>query len=180
VFAVSRTIPAGAVGVWVDIEQPGLTAEALTVALVGDDGRRTLPLRTTLFGLAGVGEAAPGAVTTEFVAAAPVDAHIAVTFVDAAGLVLDAWDDHLTLEPAAEPGEEPGEDPGTGGEKETPDSGTPDLEGSSGAGGTATGDELPWTGASGLSLMAGGAFALITGGALLAWSARPRRQGVVA
>ncbi|MDR3361014.1 MAG: hypothetical protein LBO20_10335, partial [Bifidobacteriaceae bacterium] len=94
-FSVTRLAPSGTETVWVDVEAPGLAVDAVELTLVADGSPVAAALRPTVFGLTAVAAAHRGDVVVTQTSRQTVEPVLAVTFADANGLVLDAWNDQV-------------------------------------------------------------------------------------
>ena len=96
---VTRTLPAGSVKTWVDVEQPGLSPEDVIVEVTSSEVASTVTMSMTTFGVTGVVASGPGTLTVTVTAVSDVDAHFAVTTADSSGVIVDGWDEHVVLTP---------------------------------------------------------------------------------
>jgi hypothetical protein len=164
----------------VDIEQVGLTASDLAVTLAGTNATANVDLRPTAFGLAAVVPIQPGAITAKFTAAKAVDARLALTFANADGIILDAWDEQAALAPASDPTETTSPPPPES--SSPPASSVPSAPSPPAASGTAStdpGETLAGTGgAAVLPLTAASLTLLLAGSALLSARLRARKGAI--
>lgn len=104
-FLVSRQVPDGSVAAWVDVDGPGVVEAGITAELSA--GGEPISFSPTIFGATAIIPVESGGFNPVFYVDQAVEVDIAVTFVDAEGLVLDGWDSRVELEPG--PGPEPTE-----------------------------------------------------------------------